>query len=248
MAALFYKEVQADKSIADFVKLYWQFKNTSAEAKHYTVLPDGFFDLVIYISNNEINNISLYGVWSKQINVVVPGFTTVLGITFSPIAAEYVFKDTIVDIFNNSKQLNHSFFDINTLPFNDFSEFTNQFSTLISAFTAADNRKVEIFRLLFASSGTLSVEELSKKAFWSSRQINRYFQQNFGLTLKTYANILRCSSTYTHIEEGKLSSPILYYDQSHFIKEIKKYTGSNPKELHKNENDRFLQFSDLLKP
>jgi AraC-like DNA-binding protein len=38
-----------------------------------------------------------------------------------------------------------------------------------------------------------------------------------------------------------------YFDQAHFIKEIKKYTGTTPKELHKNENVRFLQLSTVGK-
>ena len=41
-----------------------------------------------------------------------------------------------------------------------------------------------------------------------------------------------------------LSPQTDYFDQAHFIKEIKKYTGTTPKELHKNKNDRFLQLSN----
>ncbi|WP_435523659.1 hypothetical protein [Chryseobacterium indoltheticum] len=35
---------------------------------------------------------------------------------------------------------------------------------------------------------------------------------------------------------------LILTDQSHFIKEIKQLSGVSPKELHKSENDRFLQF------
>lgn len=34
-----------------------------------------------------------------------------------------------------------------------------------------------------------------------------------------------------------------YFDQAHFIKEIKKYTEKTPRELSKNENVRFLQLA-----
>jgi len=97
--------------------------------------------------------------------------------------------------------------------------------------------------LLFSTFGSIRVEELSNKVFWNSRQINRYFSSKFGLSLKTYANILRCSKSFREIEKGKFSPDLNFYDQSHFIKEIKKHSGSNPKELHQNKNDRFLQFS-----
>jgi AraC-like DNA-binding protein len=103
----------------------------------------------------------------------------------------------------------------------------------------------KIFSICFQSNGSLTVDELSKQTFWNSRQINRYFNKKFGLTLNAYSNILRCASSYKDIRKGDLFPKQDFYDQAHFIKEIKKHTGSNPKELHKNKNDRFLQFSTL---
>ena len=81
------------------------------------------------------------------------------------------------------------------------------------------------------------------KVFWSSRQMNRYFNKMFGLSLKSYCNILRCSAAYKDIKKGDLLSNQNYYDRSHFNKEIKKHTNHTPKNLLENENDRFLQIS-----
>jgi hypothetical protein len=49
-------------------------------------------------------------------------------------------------------------------------------------------------------------------------------------------------ASLSHIKEGKLFPQLNYYDQSHFIKEIKKFSGVSPKELFKNQNDRFYNF------
>ena len=229
------------------VKLFWQFENKGNLAKHYTVLPDGFFDLVIFVENSEIKKITLFGVWSKQIEVIVPPYTTVLGVAFSPLAAEYFFKQSISDIYNGQTDVSQFLYSINDLPINNFAAFCIQFTNKICKNVTIDNRKAAIFKALFMASGNITVLQLSKSIYWSSRQINRYFKQYFGLSLKTYANILRCSSTYLQIEAGKLTAPLQFYDQSHFIKEIKKYTGANPKELHENKNDRFLQLSNFIK-
>ena len=247
MTENFYEEYDTDNSLADFVKRFWKFSNPTANTQHYTILPDGYFDLIVTISNNKLDNISLYGIWTKQFEVKILANTTVLGITFKPIATDYILKQSIADILNSSKVLAKTFWNIDNLPFNDFTSFVTQLSTIISTNIKTDNRKIETFNLLFNSFGSLTVEELSNKVFWSSRQINRYFKNSFGLSLKTYANILRCSASYTDIRQGELSPSLNYYDQSHFIKEIKKYTGSNPKELHQNKNDRFLQFYTLPK-
>ena len=238
-----YTEILPDKEIDNLIKLFWQFDNTGEDEKRYTVLPDGYFDLVIKISNNQIRDITLYGIWLKQMDVIIPENTTILGITFKPLSAEYIFKNSIAETLTNLKVLENSHQNINNLSFNDFNLFVKQYSKQISTNKITDNRKIEVFNLLFKTFGSITVEELSNTVFWKSRQINRYFNSKFGLSLKSYANILRCSVSFKDIEKGKLSPSLNFYDQSHFIKEIKKHSGSNPKELHQNKNDQFLQFS-----
>lgn len=108
-----------------------------------------------------------------------------------------------------------------------------------------DERKHKLFELIYASKGEISVSELSAKAGWSSRQINRYFNVQFGLSLKAYCDILRFRTSLAHIAVGKLFPELDFTDQSHFIKEIKKYSGVLPKDLSKNRDDRFVLLSVL---
>jgi AraC-like DNA-binding protein len=91
----------------------------------------------------------------------------------------------------------------------------------------------------------MSVQLLSERVHWSSRQINRYFHQQFGLSLKAYCNILRFRASLEHIVRGKLFPELNFSDQTHFIKEIKRLSGVVPKELSKNENDRFVLLTVL---
>jgi AraC-like DNA-binding protein len=249
MTEIFYEEIDTDKSLKDFVKRFWKFSNPTAEKKNYTILPDGYFDLVVEITNNKIDSISIFGLCTKELEVVVPAETIIIGICFKPLAAEYILQQTISDTLNNFKNLSNDFWNINNIQFDNFKmwaeEISNQMLQNFKKVKAFDNRKQNLFNLLFQSNGSLTVDELSKQIFWNSRQINRYFKNKFGLTLKTYCNVLRCFASYTQIREGDLSPNNDFYDQSHFIKEIKKHTGVSPTELHQNKNDRFLQFSTL---
>ena len=93
----------------------------------------------------------------------------------------------------------------------------------------------------------MSVQELSENVFWSARQINRYFNQQFGISLKAYCNILRFGSSFKDISEGRLFPEENFTDQNHFIKEIKKYSGVTPKELSKNKDDRFMDIVAIKK-
>ena len=110
---------------------------------------------------------------------------------------------------------------------------------------AIDERKRKLFELIFAGNGEISVKELSEKIFWSARQINQYFNQQLGLSLKAYCNILRFQASLQDIKEGKLFPQLNFYDQSHFIKATRKLSGVSPKVLKQNQNDRFIQFSML---
>jgi AraC-like DNA-binding protein len=108
-----------------------------------------------------------------------------------------------------------------------------------------DSRKKKLFELIYSSNGSMPVKELSEQVFWSSRQINRYFNQQFGISLKAYCRLLRLGSSFKHISEGRLFPEQAFTDQNHFIKEVKKYAGVTPKELSKNKDDRFMDITAI---
>lgn len=136
------------------------------------------------------------------------------------------------------------FWDFTVDDLNDFDGFCKKATRKIQSLLPKeiDERKRGLFDLIFATNGEISVRELSEIVFWKERQINQYFNRHFGISLKAYCSILRFQASLSHIKEGKLFPQLNYYDQSHFIKEIKKLSGASPRELFKNENRRFLQF------
>ncbi len=131
----------------------------------------------------------------------------------------------------------------------DFENFCNKVSTKILELIKSniDIRKKELFNLIYSSKGFMSVKELSEKVFWSSRQINRYFQENFGISLKKYCDILRFKTSLNHLADGKLYPELNFADQTHFIRVVKKFSGVVPKDLFKNKNDRFILLSTMQK-
>jgi AraC-like DNA-binding protein len=73
-----------------------------------------------------------------------------------------------------------------------------------------------------------NVNELSARLFTTSKTINRYFNQVIGTSPKNYFNILRARTALTAwATNSKTFQPgdFGYYDQSHFYKEMKKFTG-----------------------
>ena len=95
--------------------------------------------------------------------------------------------------------------------------------------------------------GNISASEVSRQIFWTNRQINRYLNKYLGVSLKTYLNIQKIYEAYTHVADGKFFPEQDYFDQAHFIREIKKHTGETPRTLHKHKNDRFIQLSNVIR-
>lgn len=239
-----YNEIIADEDISSCVIKFWKYDNTQGEDKQILILPDGNFELIIKIWNNGCL-IEVFGLTTKQLSLVSPEKTLVLGITFKPIASEYILKQYLSDILNSKRILDNNFWGINSVPFGDFENWVNQISEKIrnelKTCKNLDLRKFKTFDLLNKTKGTIPIQTLSEEVFWSSRQLNRYFKNRFGLSLKLYSNVLRSHAMFKQIIEGDLSPNDSFYDQSHFIKEIKKHSGFSPTKLKK--NDRFIQFN-----
>ncbi len=243
----YYKFIKPNKSLSDFVESVGMFHNQSGEAKEVVVMPDGRIDLFFSQSASEPYYVALIGLETEPEQRSIPPQTLAFVISFKPLAVEYILHTSIADLLNTAKDFPNDFWTFNTDDLKDFEAFYKKASQKITALLPEeiDERKRKLFELIYSSNGEMSVKELSEKVFWSSRQINRYFNQQLGLSLKAYCTILRFRASLEHIAQGKLFPELNFTDQTHFIKEIKKFSGVVPKELLKNKNDRFVLLSVL---
>ena len=77
--------------------------------------------------------------------------------------------------------------------------------------------------------------------------MGRYLNKYLGVSLKTYLNIQKVYAAYIQIRNGEFFPNDGFYDQAHFIREIKKHTGETPSTLHGNLDDRFIQLKNILR-
>ncbi len=242
-----YEEIKTDGYLSNFVKCFWTSETLTKSSEH-TILPDGYFDLIIEIKNKKISSVKLTGIWTIPIDIKTEIHTEIFAVRFKPLAIELLENINLKALLNSSINLGSDFIGIDNLAFDNFKDFCKHIEKhlqcRIEKTKPVNDLKIRLFNEIFKRE-IFNVLELSEKVFWTSRQINRYFNLTFGLSLKEYLNIIRCNQTYKDISNNR---PVLqgnYFDQSHFIKEIKKFTGVTPTELKKNENDRFLQLSTI---
>ena len=96
---------------------------------------------------------------------------------------------------------------------------------------------------IIASKGKITVQELEKKTGYSSRWLNMKFNRNLGVSPKNLSAVIRFSQYYRARISGTEGSFFkndfyeLYYDQSHFIKDFKRFTGLSPTKLEQQMNN-----------
>ncbi|MFB9079615.1 AraC family transcriptional regulator [Flavobacterium procerum] len=243
----YYQFTLPEKSAADFVENIGMFHNQSDQPKEVVIMPDGRIDLFFMQSESDSFDTILIGLETIPEQRSIPPHTLAFKISFTPLGIEYILKTEIGDLLNSSKRMPDNFWDFKKEDFKDFETFKEKASLKIKELLPIqiDERKRRLFELVYASNGEMTVNELSQKTDWNGRQINRYFNKQFGLSLSSFCKILRFKASLPHIAKGKLFPELNFTDQNHFIKEIKKFSGVVPKELLKNKGDRFILLSVL---
>ena len=242
-----YNLIKPDNTIADFVERFWCLQNYSKDDQEVIVIPDGRIDIIFTRSQDEPFRIVLIGIETTPSKHSFAAGTVMFGISLKLLGVAHLLNNNISHLVNEMQLLPDDFWGFNLTDLDDFDGFCRKGADTISMLIkpGIDKRKKKLFDLVYESNGAMTVKELSENVFWSSRQINRYFNQKFGLSLKSFCNILRFRASFPHIKEGRLFPEQDFADQAHFIKEVKRFSGFSPKELFKNQNDRFIQFSTL---
>ena len=96
----------------------------------------------------------------------------------------------------------------------------------------ADKLIIEAIKLIYQSKGTIRVKELNEKLFISQSPFEKRFRKVVGTTAKKFASIVRFNSVLDNLNETKTLTEICYennfFDQAHFIKDFKQFTGDTP--------------------
>lgn len=89
--------------------------------------------------------------------------------------------------------------------------------------------------VILQSRGQLKVIELADKTNISRRKMERKFISVIGMSPKQLSRVVRLQSAFKMLEQNKFTSLTSlalengYYDQAHFIKDFKEFTGLSPK-------------------
>ncbi len=243
-----YQELKPKEELQDLVHSFWTHENLTNSPQVLQIFPDSFFKIVIIYQEGEIRNYLLTGIWSEPKEFSILPNASSFGCRFKILAPEYLLGREIASLYNSAIPLEQSYLNIGSFDYASLSTVVERWQAellKIRPLKAMDQRKRDLSDLLYQKKGDITVSEVSDKISWSERQINRYLGKHVGPSLKKYLNIQKCYRSYFRIRDGQFFPEENYFDQPHFIREVRKHTGETPTSLFENQNDRFIQLKNM---
>ncbi|MBL0745674.1 helix-turn-helix domain-containing protein [Chryseolinea lacunae] len=166
---------------------------------------------------------SIYPVYFKMIFDISP--SEIIN-RFAPVRIEAL--QAVADLMNSER-------DTMTEIVNVFEQYVTQQLT-----NHPGNYDFEtLYRKLIGPGGyTLGVEQLAESLGFSTRALNSWFKQHFGMSPKQFMKLVKFNQALKHIYErtadvklSDIAHEVGYHDQSHFIRDFKSICGKTPKEL-----------------
>lgn len=242
-----YQQFQPHPALAAYIDAFWITTGNSRKSETVKILPDGCVDLIINLGEDcqtdngtrTINHGSTYlvGTMSHYKLVRIYPETTLLGIRFKPAAfsAFYQFTsmhevtDLTVDFEENFSHDLHKLIE-------DPAQYLTKF--LSNKLTQPRHNLLPVIADIEMYQGQISVTELAKRHFTTTRQLERTFRQHVGISPKEFTNFIRYQSVLPAIRNKPAERSLAdiavehgYYDHAHLANEIKRYTGVPPSQL-----------------
>ncbi|HBF5692435.1 TPA: helix-turn-helix domain-containing protein [Clostridioides difficile] len=233
------------------------FPNQTIISDNYTIIPHGSVTLVFFYDATGLHSL-LFGPTTKpktvgnianRCDVILiiefqpAGFFPLIGIQQSePIDKVVPFSiiNTSLDleikkIFNESLSIDKLILKLEELLISNIKiEYSYEFILAI--------------QLIIQNSGNISSQEISKKVFYSSRHLNRLFNQYLGLSMKSFSRLVRINKSIKLLNNNKTSlmsicNELGFYDIPHFIKDFKIVCGITPQKYRANMSDFYSEIA-----
>lgn len=241
-----YQEYIPHESLKPYIDCYWTIKTGDLDKPEaHRVFPDACSDIILNIGADlETVNQTEY-VFRNEKTYMVGTMTTfqqtrmtsntfLEGIRFKPFGIFSLLgfnlqgtSGQIIELSKNDFKLSHTHF-IRGRP----DEILNAF--FIDRLNSKTQSLAAITNTIYGYGGNISVQKLSSLHFITERTIERLFQSKAGSAVKEICNQIRFQRALKLIRAKKRNSLLDiafetgYYDHSHLLKEVKKYSGFSP--------------------
>ena len=224
--------------------------------------PQGTFDVMFALRGGlelenhkgagiELGNIFLIAQQEGYFKIRFRPDSYIIGIVFYPEAFNKLFNFPVSELSNSGRcvddELSETYHDLYHRLHHLKSDF--EIPTLLNQFIEKELSRVDfsftrfdaLIRSIRLEHGEQSIKMLANQANMSERTLQRKVKNAIGVGPKSFSNIMRFKMVletivkYPEVDWQDILYLSGYYDQAHFIKEFKKYTGRTPSAFIKTE-------------
>lgn len=245
-----YQRIDPAPELAEFVDCYWIIENLQQkEIQEQKIIPDGYTEIIFHYG--DAYEIKLHSDWQIQPYSLVAGqirkhfflrntrHVGMVGVKLKPTALAELFglkMDQLTDKVLDAQAIIPGADKLGSRIKNatDNQErivmLEDYFKEVHPSGVVQDKVRLAIEMM---RKGSRQIKEITEAIALSERQLERLFNQYVGLPPKFYARILQFNSIFELMQQGDPSwSDIVfesgYFDQSHFIKSFRQFTGEDP--------------------
>jgi AraC-like DNA-binding protein len=259
-----FKRAEPANQLKSFVKEYWLVENDDTTPSKQKIIPDGFCEIIFHYG--EPYRINLHGEWETQSNMLFAGQISnhfylentgssgIIGIKLQPAAFYFLFGLEMPQFTNKVVELG------SVLPGNFINAavgLTDKKITPDQRIQTAESWLLAILQkqsiknifkvqqaldIIFEQNGMRDIETIAQKINYTRRHLEREFKKVVGLTPKLFSRIIRFNYIFQILKEGDASWISIaldsgHFDQAHFIKNFKEFTGEEPSQYGFDESN-----------
>jgi AraC-like DNA-binding protein len=238
------------ESLRGLIECYWMVDDETREPQTQKIIPDGYPEIIFHFGDPY--RIKLHKDWELQPKTLLAGQLTryfyientgtsfVFGIKFQPSALTHLFDIAMRELTDKVVELRKKIPGIHELePELKRDRDHRRMITIVNDYlTRTASGFVpgvvdHAVSLIFSTQGKISIGEICDQTKTGERQLERLFNRYIGLTPKFYCRVIRFSFIFKVIQNKRLSWADLgleagFYDQPHFIRNFKAFSGEDP--------------------
>lgn len=260
-----YETFKPHPDLEPLINFYWTLEVFAEEnSQKQRIIPDGHIEMAFilgddikrYISDDEYilqPRAMVLGQTIEPFYIQPTGYVYTFAVSFYPYGFANFIKEPIKNLVNKETPINYLFDDVSAkeLELKIIKATTTKerigfveeflFERLKDRKTIDDIVKSTI-DILLTSKGNVKIGKIMKQDPSKRRKLERKFLEQIGISPKQFSKVIRLQSALKVLlnEEKESLTDIAYkseyYDQSHFIKDFKEFTGISPKDFLGNEN------------
>jgi AraC-like DNA-binding protein len=235
------------------VECYWIVEDDNSTPVRQKIIPDGFAEIIFHFG--DLYRINLKSKWTTQARSLVAGqirkhfflensgVSSIIGVKLQPQALTMLFElemhtftDMVLDLRKALRSKMNRVEDDLRAADTEAGKIAVLDEYFCARLRVMNPDRIPIERaiaLIFDRKGMITVGELAAEMELGERALEKIFKHYIGLSPKFYTRIVRFNHIFQLIKDkGPDWADIVfkagYYDQSHFIRNFKAFTGEDP--------------------